>query len=139
METHVSGFSEIADQASKIGKLFFNIGLFSGFFFIEVYCLYIGYFPREITVGDGVLFALVALGCFLFYAVVWLGLFGFGVVTLQLTGGVVRLASRVVSARWLKFFTIMKETLPGLWVSSFATAGAFLIIVGFSTLFSCHS
>ncbi len=75
-----ANFDKFVDLASKLAALGAKIGVFIGALCFGIYCVRIGYFPSDVSLGDGFLFLLMACSFGVLYLVLVASLVSLGVV-----------------------------------------------------------
>lgn len=78
-ETHAT-FEKFVDLASKLAALGAKVGVFIGALCFGIYCVRIGYFPSDVSIGDGFLFLLMACSFGVLYLVLVASLVSLGIV-----------------------------------------------------------
>ncbi|SDG97715.1 hypothetical protein SAMN04487926_101485 [Paraburkholderia steynii] len=79
LEVH-STFERFIDLASKLAALGAKVGVFIGGLCFGIYCVRIGYFPSDVSIGDGFLFLVMACSFGMLYLVLVASLVGLGIV-----------------------------------------------------------
>jgi hypothetical protein len=80
MDISHTTLEKFVDLASKLAALGAKVGVFIGALCFGIYCVRIGYFPSDVSIGDGFLFLLMACSFGVLYLVLVASLVSLGVV-----------------------------------------------------------